>query len=59
LSDWHPEWGDRAQQLVFIGIKLDERTIRERLEAALVTDEEAEAGIFCWHSFSDPLPAWT
>lgn len=58
LSDWHPEWGDRAQQLVFIGIGLDERIIRERLGAALVTDEEAEAGIARWCTFKDPLPAW-
>jgi len=58
LSDWHPEWGDRGQQLVFIGVDLDEGAIRDRLGAALVTDEEAAAGIACWHSFNDPLPAW-
>lgn len=58
LAEWHPEWGDRAQQLVFIGIGLDERAIRERLEAALVTEAEAEAGIGCWATFRDPLPVW-
>lgn len=23
-SGWHPEWGDRMQELVFIGIAMDE-----------------------------------
>lgn len=57
-ADWHPEWGDRAQQLVFIGIGLDESAIRSRLEAALVTNREAEEGMARWHTFTDPLPAW-
>lgn len=58
LRDWHPDWGDRLQQLVFIGIGMDEGAVRTGLEAALVTDAEAEAGIALWHGFHDPLPAW-
>lgn len=58
LSDWHPVWGDRVQQLVFIGINLNEGAIRRRLDVALVTDEEAEGGIARWCTFDDPLPVW-
>ena len=57
-ADWHPEWGDRAQQLVFIGIGLDEGAICQKLNAALVTDKEAGEGIARWHTFADPLPVW-
>lgn len=51
-------WGDRAQQFVFIGIGLDESVICERLEAALVTDEEVEAGVARWRTLTDLLPVW-
>ncbi|MBX3144304.1 MAG: GTP-binding protein [Trueperaceae bacterium] len=57
-SDWHPEWGDRKQKLVFIGIGMDEVGIRTRLDAALVTPEEAVGGIAVWSQFDDPLPSW-
>jgi G3E family GTPase len=58
LASWHPVWGDREQQLVFIGIELDEAAIRERLTWALLTEEEADAGVERWAQFADPLPAW-
>jgi G3E family GTPase len=57
-ANWHPEWGDREQRMVFIGIDMDERAIRERLEAALVSDEEARQGLALWSTFADPLPSW-
>ena len=38
---WDREWGDRKQVLVFIGRHMDGRWLRERLEACLVSDEEA------------------
>lgn len=55
---WHPEWGDRAQQLVFIGTHMDEEKLRARFEQALVSDEEAARGLELWSRFDDPLPAW-
>jgi G3E family GTPase len=58
-ANWHPEWGDREQRLVFIGIDMDELKIREELEAALVTDEEANEGLALWSTFDDPLPSWS
>lgn len=57
-SNWHPAWGDREQRIVFIGIDMNEATIRERLESALVSDDEAEAGLALWSTFVDPLPSW-
>ncbi|MDA0372977.1 MAG: GTP-binding protein [Planctomycetota bacterium] len=42
-SDWDERWGDRAQQLVFIGQDLDEAAVRARLDACLATDAELAA----------------
>ena len=57
-ADWHPEWGDRKHELVFIGIDMDESAIRAGLDAALLTEEEAAAGLAAWSAFPDPLPSW-
>jgi len=55
-SRWHPEFGDRRQELVFIGIDFDERAIRRSLEQCLVDCEHMDpAG---WKALPDPFPAW-
>jgi G3E family GTPase len=56
--DWREPWGDRQQRLAFIGIGIDETAVRARLDAALVTEEEADAGLAAWAGFEDPLPVW-
>ena len=33
VQHWGPTWGDRRQELVFIGIGMDEASIRKRLDA--------------------------
>lgn len=57
-SIWHPQWGDRRQELVFIGIDMDEAWLRSQLDACLLTDPEMERGPERWRSFADPFPAW-
>src|SRR5688572_7656873 len=40
---WHPRYGDRGQQLVFIGIDVDEEAVRAKLDACLLPPELAAA----------------
>jgi G3E family GTPase len=58
LKDWDPKYGDRKQELVLIGRKMDEADIRKRLDACLLTDSEMSLGADRWKEFSDPIPTW-
>jgi G3E family GTPase len=58
LPEWEEPNGDRRQELVFIGVDLDEPGIRSRLDEALLTDGELAAGPAAWAAFPDPFPAW-
>ncbi|WP_421580627.1 zinc metallochaperone GTPase ZigA [Shinella sp. M31] len=52
-----PVWGDRRQELVFIGADpMDENDIRRRLDACLVAAESFEPAR--WANLPDPFPAW-
>lgn len=41
-SRWHARWGDRGNELVFIGQNMDKDRYLIDLERCLLTDEEAE-----------------
>tara|TARA_Y100000385_G_C13071117_1_gene629115 strand:+ start:144 stop:1367 length:1224 start_codon:yes stop_codon:yes gene_type:complete len=51
------EYGDRHQELVFIGQGLDQMRIESILDACLVTGSEYAEGPDAWGDFDDPLPA--
>lgn len=54
-KDWDKTWGDRKQELVFIGQQVNENSIRRALERCLLRDWEVE---MFWEgeSFDDPFP---
>ena len=54
--DWHPRYGDRKQQLVFIGQKMDEALIRSRLDACLLDEQLANADCNNWAELQNPFP---
>ena len=53
------EWGDRRQELVFIGMDMDEAGVRAQLDACLLTDAEMALGRAGWGGLFDPFPLWT
>ena len=52
---WEPEYGDRRQEIVFIGIKMDRAAMETQLHAALLTEEEMVDGPETWKRFPDPF----
>ena len=58
MSEWVPPFGDRRQEIAFIGIDMSEREIRERLDECLLTAREMKDGPDGWFSMPDPLPDW-
>jgi hypothetical protein len=58
-AGWHPAWGDRCQQLVWIGVGMDEAGLRAMLDGCLLTDAEMALGPDGWAAaFEDDLPPW-
>ncbi|MCA9892050.1 MAG: GTP-binding protein [Anaerolineae bacterium] len=53
-----PPYGDRRQELVFIGVELDEALLRSKLDACLLTDAEMRKHVIDWTTYDDPFPAW-
>ncbi len=55
---WDPRFGDRAQQLVFIGQNLDQAKLRARLDACLLPPHLVDAGSDVWGDLPNPFPRY-
>ncbi len=57
---WHKLWGDRRQEIVFIGTRdMDRAAMIAELDACLM--QVPESGSFdtgAWSKLPDPFPAW-
>lgn len=54
----HPQYGDRHNELVLIGIDMDEAQVRAELEACLCTEAEFQAWRAGKLQLTDPWPVW-
>ncbi len=54
-SRWHKVWGDRMNELVFIGQDMDQQRIIQELEECLIKEEEVEF-VFGEVNWEDPFP---
>lgn len=57
-QNWSKEYGDRRQEIVFIGLKgdMDEKDIRARLDACLIGNYLVAPEL--WKKAEDPFPKW-
>ncbi|WP_298670709.1 GTP-binding protein [uncultured Sphingomonas sp.] len=53
---WDDPWGDRRQELVFIGIGMDKGRLRDGLDACLLPAEALTPE--AWAALPDPFPLW-
>lgn len=58
LDAWHPEFGDRINELVFIGQQMNKEDIIDSLNTALCTEEEIAQMNRHPQAFEDNFPNW-
>jgi G3E family GTPase len=59
LDRWSEPWGDRQQEIVFIGDRqLDEAAVRKTLKACQLIFTETRKGMPAWRELRDPFPQW-
>jgi len=57
-KNWVDGVGDARQELVVIGMDMDEVALRARFDACLLTDQEMAQGPHVWKTWKNPFPNW-
>ena len=58
VRDWEEPWGDRRQEIVFIGVDMFAESLLEHLEGCLLSDREMEEWEVGGGGLEDPFPEW-
>lgn len=58
LKDWQPTWGDRRQEIVFIGMQMEQDWLTQRLNDCLLRDEEFDQETLSFMKLPDPFPQY-
>lgn len=56
---WVESYGDAQQELVMIGVEMDEVALRQAFDACLLNDAELAAEPEAWVRYEDPFPQWS
>ncbi|QDU57914.1 GTP-binding protein [Aeoliella mucimassa] len=57
-KEFEGPYGDRRQEIVFIGVDMDRPVIESLLEECLLTNDELSQGPAVWSTYEDPLPTY-
>ncbi len=52
---WRGEWGDRRQELVFIGVEMNRQELTDAFDRCLLTDAEMHAGARAWYQHEQEM----
>ena len=55
---WSEPYGDRYQEIVFIGQDMDQSAIEADLQRCHLTTAEKRLGMLVWSTLPDPFPKW-
>lgn len=57
-ENWLDQVGDARQELVLIGMHMDESALRQHFDACLLTDNEMAMGPKAWRTWNTPFHDW-
>jgi G3E family GTPase len=57
-ATWEEPFGDRVNEVVFIGRALDRAALQQAFAACVLTGTELAGGFLAWEGLPDPFPVW-
>lgn len=57
-KNWNDQTGDARQEIVLIGMEIDQEDLIQRFDACLLDDNEMLLGVEIWQNFENPFHGW-
>ncbi|KXO77006.1 hypothetical protein AYL20_09605 [Acinetobacter venetianus] len=58
-KNWNDQTGDARQEIVLIGMEMDQEDLIRRFDACLLDDNEMLLDVETWQNFENPFHGWT